>query len=375
MDFKQNPKMKSQIACFKEGGQVYKSRTHKEDPKELKEDKAIAKKAVSQHEAAKHKGEAKTELKLKGGRRVPKAKGTVNKFKKGGAVDTAEKGKPSAGKDPIKKVKEAPKKAATPSKAKTKKPEVPGTETGPSGNLSAMTAPPAEGPMAAAPSAATMMPEMEGMQNMAAGKRVRPQFFNEEPDDMTAVPTRPRKAPIPKKVRPMVAPLGAASDIETSMMGPQDYGMSGGVSDEEREMIMNMFQGGPQGYSDGRSVDGRRYTYGEINGMPVTEEQMRAIEAQMAARPKSQSEIELDEFANRARSKMTPQAPGKPMKGFAYGGMVPGAAGLGNAMDTGPLGSAAPMGSPRNVPMSPQEMDIMRGLQAVGNYCKGGKAY
>jgi hypothetical protein len=249
MDFKQNPKMKSQIACFKEGGQVYKSRTHKEDPKELKEDKAIAKKAVSQHEAAKHKGEAKTELKLKSGRRVPKTKGTVNKYKAGGGVDTAEKGKPSGAKNKIKKVKEAPKKAATPSKAKTKKPEVPGTETGPSGNLSAMTAPPAAGPMAAAPSAATAMPEMEGMQNMAGGKRVRPQFFNEEPDDMTAVPTRPRKV-MPKKARPMpatmMAPLGAASDAEASMMGPQDYGMSGAVSDAERQQIMDLFQGGPK---------------------------------------------------------------------------------------------------------------------------------
>lgn len=308
--FKPNVKMKSQLACYKEGGFVTKKELKREEKveekKDLAMDKAMAKKAVSQHESAKHKGEEKTELKLKGGRRVPKTKGTVNKYKAGGAVDTAEKGKPSAGKDPIKKVKAAPKKAATPSKAKTKKPEVPGTETGPSGNLSAMTAPPAAGPMATAPSAATAMPEMEGMQNMADGKRVRPRFFNEEPDDMTAVPTRPRKV-MPKRVKPMPAPLGAASDVEASMMGPQDYGMSGAVSDAERQQIMDMFQGGPQG--------------------------------------------------------------------FAYGGMVPGSAGLGNAMDTGPLGAAAPMGSPRNVPMSPQETDVMRGLQAIGNYCKGGKAY
>jgi len=43
MEFKPNPKMKSQIACFKEGGQVYKSRTHKEDPAEAAEDKAMVK--------------------------------------------------------------------------------------------------------------------------------------------------------------------------------------------------------------------------------------------------------------------------------------------------------------------------------------------
>jgi hypothetical protein len=81
--FTKNPK----IACFKEGGQVgYKSRKTPCDAKDMKEDKAIVKKAVGQHEAAKHKGEGKTELKLKTGGRCKKEGGNVRKYKKGGEV-------------------------------------------------------------------------------------------------------------------------------------------------------------------------------------------------------------------------------------------------------------------------------------------------
>lgn len=112
--FKKNPK----IACFKEGGQVgYKSRKDhsesKEMAKDIKQDKAIVKKAVGQHEAAKHKGEGKTELKLKCGGRAKKETGTVKKYKKGGEVigmkKTADDKKDIAG---IKKKGSAPKKVA-----------------------------------------------------------------------------------------------------------------------------------------------------------------------------------------------------------------------------------------------------------------------
>lgn len=304
MDFKQNLKMKSQIACFKEGGQVYKSRTHKEDPKELAEDKALVKKGIRQHEEAQHKGDPKTEIKLKTGRRVKKDGGVVNKFKKGGSTNVAEKGKPSGDKDLIKKVKEAPKKATAPSKAKVKGKETPGKETGLSGDMDPLMAPPAAGPAAAAPSAAMAAP-MDGVQNMASGRRP---FFNEEPDDMTAVPTKPRRAMVPKKAAPAPMPM------------PQQ----GAVSDAERQQIMDMFQGGPGEVSD--------------------------YERQM-------------------------------MPSYAPGGMIPdavtrsGVGGLGNAINTGALGGAGAMGAPRNVPLSPQEMDIMRGLQAVGSYCKGGSAH
>lgn len=112
--FKKGPK----VQCFKEGGQVgYKSRKEHSESKEMaadiKQDKAIVKKAVGQHEAAKHKGEGKTELKLKCGGRAKKETGTVKKYKKGGEVigmkKTAEDKKDIAG---IKKKGSAPKKAA-----------------------------------------------------------------------------------------------------------------------------------------------------------------------------------------------------------------------------------------------------------------------
>jgi hypothetical protein len=108
--FKQNPK----IACFKEGGQVgYKSRKTPCDAKDMKEDKAVVKKAVGQHEAAKHKGEGKTELKLKTGGRCKKEGGNVRKYKKGGEVigmkKTADDKKDIAG---IKKKGSEPKKKA-----------------------------------------------------------------------------------------------------------------------------------------------------------------------------------------------------------------------------------------------------------------------
>jgi len=108
--FKKTPK----IACFKEGGQVgYKSRKTPCDKEDVKQDKAIVKKAVGQHEASKHKGEGKTELKLKTGGRCKKEAGSVKKYKKGGEVigmkKTAADKKDIAG---VKKKGSAPKKAA-----------------------------------------------------------------------------------------------------------------------------------------------------------------------------------------------------------------------------------------------------------------------
>lgn len=83
--FKKNPK----IACFKEGGQVkYESRKeHKEEmAADTAQDKAMVKKGVAQHESKLHKGEPKTELKLKTGGRAKKEKGTVKKYCGGSSV-------------------------------------------------------------------------------------------------------------------------------------------------------------------------------------------------------------------------------------------------------------------------------------------------
>lgn len=84
--FKNTTKMK----YFKEGGFVTKkeftSYEKKEDKREEAKDKVkdvkMVKAGVRQHETALHKGEPKTELKLKQGGRAKKATGTVKKFEK-----------------------------------------------------------------------------------------------------------------------------------------------------------------------------------------------------------------------------------------------------------------------------------------------------
>ena len=83
--FKSLPKMQ----CFKEGGSVknkmpafLKKETKSEVKMDKSQDKSMVKKGVKQHESALHKGEPKTELKLKTGGRAKKATGTVKKFEK-----------------------------------------------------------------------------------------------------------------------------------------------------------------------------------------------------------------------------------------------------------------------------------------------------
>jgi hypothetical protein len=80
--FKSLPKMQ----CFKEGGSVKNKMPAFLKKSEVKmdkaQDKSMVKKGVKQHESALHKGEPKTELKLKTGGRAKKATGTVKKFEK-----------------------------------------------------------------------------------------------------------------------------------------------------------------------------------------------------------------------------------------------------------------------------------------------------
>jgi hypothetical protein len=77
------------MQCFKEGGSVknkmpafLKKETKSEVKMDMAQDKSMVKKGVKQHESALHKGEPKTELKLKTGGRAKKAAGTVKKFEK-----------------------------------------------------------------------------------------------------------------------------------------------------------------------------------------------------------------------------------------------------------------------------------------------------
>jgi hypothetical protein len=150
-DFKSNAKMQ----CYKEGGQVkYASRKgHKEEMKsDMAQDKSLVKKGVSQHESSLHKGQPKTELKLKNGGRAKKANGTVKKFDKASGEYSAKKTDAD-----IKRIEGA-------KKFKVKKMQMGG-----------MTGPAAAGPMANAPSAAQgQMSELEKrrmMEKMARAKK------------------------------------------------------------------------------------------------------------------------------------------------------------------------------------------------------------
>jgi hypothetical protein len=154
--FKKLPKG---VACFKEGGSVYKSRHSEksEVSQDIAKDKQIVKKAVSIHDKQQHQGE-KTDLsKLKKGGRAKKEVGTVKKYKTGGTVENAY-GTPKTDKD-IKDI-------ANTKRQKPKKMQMGG-----------MTAPAAAGPMAAAPSGAMGQGQMSDlekrrmMEKMARAKK------------------------------------------------------------------------------------------------------------------------------------------------------------------------------------------------------------
>jgi hypothetical protein len=87
--FKSNPKMKNGVACYKEGGAVYKSRHSEKTEKseDIAKDKKIVKKAFSMHDKQSHEGESTDLSKLRKGGRIKKADGgNVRKYKAGGKV-------------------------------------------------------------------------------------------------------------------------------------------------------------------------------------------------------------------------------------------------------------------------------------------------
>lgn len=116
-DFKKLPKMQ----CFKEGGKVsqkFVNAMEKKFPKgatitpaeDEAEDKKMIKRGVAQHESKLHKGEPKTELKLKTGGRAKKEKGTVKKYCGGKSVKKYEEGGEVEETTEVVAAKEAPKK-------------------------------------------------------------------------------------------------------------------------------------------------------------------------------------------------------------------------------------------------------------------------
>jgi len=298
--FKSNPKMKSDIACYKEGGSVYSSRSKEkaEEKKDIVKDKKMIKKAVGQHESAKHKGEEKTEIKLKNGGRSKKECGTARKYKAGGVCNPMKDG----GAIEMKKGKDDKKAIAQTKKTKAGKANTPSAATG-------------------------------------------------------------KKKESPKTVNKPAKKTMTASMVGTLPAAP-----------EAPSAAMDMPMDQPIEMADGSQVPGQRYSYGEVNGMPVNEQQMLAAQARMQA---SGNEFDaqnpdLAAFANQARARMPQRR--RPM---------PGNAGLGpigqQALATDP--TAAPMGAqqaaggiqPMSAPMTPTQ-DIMRGLQAIGQYAGGGSA-
>ena len=152
--FKSNTKMKSDIACYREGGSVGYKKRHEAASEDIAQDKSIVKKGVKQHEAKLHKGEPKTELKLRNGGRAKKEGGCVGRYKAGGNVENAY-GSPKTDKD-IKDI-------ANTKRQKPKKMQMGG-----------MTAPAAAGPAAAAPSAAAgQMTELEKRRNLEKMARAK----------------------------------------------------------------------------------------------------------------------------------------------------------------------------------------------------------
>lgn len=92
-DFKRIVKMKTGGSVSK-AIEAYEKRERKtEVSDDIAQDKSLIKKGVRQHESALHKGEPKTELKLKKGGRAKKEVGTVKKYKCGGGVYGAKKTK------------------------------------------------------------------------------------------------------------------------------------------------------------------------------------------------------------------------------------------------------------------------------------------
>jgi len=88
-DFKQIIKMKSGGSVDK-AIEAYEKRERKTNVSgDMAQDKTIVKKGVKQHEENLHKGQPKTELKLKTGGRAKKDCGTVKKYKTGGTVENA----------------------------------------------------------------------------------------------------------------------------------------------------------------------------------------------------------------------------------------------------------------------------------------------
>ena len=318
--FRQNPKMKSQIACFKEGGSTTpaKREEKKHAKADVAEDKKIVKKAVAQHEGAKHKGEEKTELKLKDGGRAKKDKPSVKRYDS----------------KAIKMKKDASDKKAI---AKTKKTK-PVVER--------MTPAPAE------PAAQGMGMPMEstddmGLQGFSDGRQVggMSNVENQMDADMAAFRSRSgANKPAPTTKRSELNPVDRY-ELEKGM---------GRFSGSFKDYLDSQ----PQGFADGRQIP--QMDPGMSAYMPPQPDRGR-----MRPRP-----VPNTNMGGIGRPMPMPM-PNTSMGGIGRPKPIPNTnmGGVGAGMYDAGVGDMGGMSS-----MSDQERAILQGLQAVGAYCGGGKA-
>ena len=245
---------------YKEGGDV-----------DLKQDKALIKKAFKQHDKAEHDKEP-TEIKLKQGGRSKKACGSVKKYKAGGAIEMK---KTSGDIDTIKKVKATgAKKADAPSKASSN-PNLKGSDVSKeksksSGDADAIKKVPADVKKAKSPSAA-LKGEGNTPKKFKTGGKVK-HFVG---GGVTGLPAAPAAVGL--------AGQGAISDTDRALLQQQALTGQGNISDNERMLLQRLMQqkGMQSGMGGGMPVNP---VAAPAQQGPYTQQQIDATIREMAKR-------------------------------------------------------------------------------------------
>ena len=230
------------VKCYKEGGSVYKSRHSEksEQKSDIKQDKAIVKKAFAMHDKQEHKGE-KTDLsKLKKGGRTKKTVGTVKKYKAGGDVTNVYEAKKTSGdKDNIRKTKLIkPTKAAAPSAPINNLKGVP-LEFKKGGKIKkmqygGMTAPAPAGIPAAAPSGAMgQVSELEKRRQMEKMARAKKYLSPSQQGEL--ISQDPTAAGLPAVNAPLMRKKGGKI---------KKYATGGSIDEDVRERARKWMEAG-----------------------------------------------------------------------------------------------------------------------------------
>ena len=261
--FKKIIKMKTGGSVSKEIAAYEKRERKTEDKADIKQDKAIVKKAIAIHDKQEHPGE-KTDLsKLKKGGRAKKEKGTVKKYKDGGAIEMK---KTSGDIDKIRAIKATGvKKAAAPSKASVKAPEIGAKSTKASGALDAIKKVKPASKAAAAPSAPVVeeeaMPFCKGgktakyktggkVKKMADGRLAAPATGIEQQRYAQAQQDFPLQKAEAARARARARNLAMLSPMQQQQLAAQQQAQQaqqgfqgqGAISDAERQQLMQSMQ-------------------------------------------------------------------------------------------------------------------------------------